>query len=312
MSYYKLSKPERDALLKEQITKEVVAHYEQFGKVKREDFCKANKRSASIIRRLFGSWNDMLRECNIPVNMQKKVTKEEVAKEMLELFKKHGKLTAEIQRSESNYSQIVIDNLFGSFGAMMDSIGLREEKVYQKYTDEDLLTDLHRIYNEFGYVDSRMIEQAGKATYQTYVSRFGTCSEAVKKAGLIYGYAGHGSASKEAKKVIDIMAEILDEQPHVEFMFEWLKNDKGATLPVDAYFENFNFVLEYHGIYHYHETPFFHKNKSLEDVQQQDEFKRNMVVEKGIKHIEFAYNEPKTFDYIFRRLKKEIGFKILK
>lgn len=311
MSYYKDTKSERDSLLKQQITEEVKSFYQQFGSVRREEFCKANKRSSSTVRRLFGSWNDMLRECNVPVNMQKKVTKEDVKKEMLALYEKHGKLTAEIQRAESSYSQIVIDNLFGSFGAMMDQIGLREEKAYQKYTDEELLESLRHLYSGFGYLDSKLIEQGAKATYQTYVARFGTCAQAVQKAGLIYGHPGHGNASREAKQIIDIMAEILEERPHVEFAFDWLRNDRGGVLPVDAYFEKANLVVEYNGVYHYHHTPFMHQKKSLQEVQTTDKKKRTAVLNKGIQHIEFAYNEPKTFDYIFRRLKKEIGFKVV-
>jgi hypothetical protein len=308
---FQIFKRERDQRLIEQIMKEVQQHYEQFGKVLREEFCREYKRSSSTIRRLFGSWNDMLRISNIPINMNKKITKEEVKKEMLELYQKHGKLTAEIQRNESSYSQIAIDNLFGSFGGMMEQIGLREEKQYQTYKDEELLNDLREIVQDYGYIDSKLMDQVAKASIQIYVARFGTCSQAVMKAGLKYGYTGHGFASKPANKVISIISEILDEQPHMEFAFEWLRSRTGnKIMPVDAYFEKANLVVEYHGEYHFHHIPFMHYRKSLEEVQLDDGRKEEAILEHRIRFLVVAYNESKSFDYLFRKLKNEIGIKV--
>ena len=84
-----------------------------------ETYLKYGKYSKAPIRREFGGGTICLKLWASEVNMHKNVSKEDVIHDMIRLYKEFGKLNSNIQRKHSRYSQIVIDNLFGSFTEMM-------------------------------------------------------------------------------------------------------------------------------------------------------------------------------------------------
>jgi hypothetical protein len=54
-----------------------------------------------------------------------------------------------------------------------------------------------------------------------------------------------------------------------------------------------------------------HYRKSLEEVQLDDQRKEEAILDYGIRFLVVAYNESKSFGYLFRKLKNEIGIKVL-
>jgi hypothetical protein len=95
--------------------------------------------------------------------------------------------------------------------------------------------------------------------------------------------------------VIDICDEILQLKASRQHHFDFLRGDTGIKLPVDAYYESLNLVIEYREKQHTEEVKFFdHKMTSsgvTRDVQRRlyDERRREKLPENGIKLIEIDY-----------------------
>ena len=95
--------------------------------------------------------------------------------------------------------------------------------------------------------------------------------------------------------VIDICDEILHLKASIQHHFDFLRGDTGIKLPVDAYYESLNLVIEYREKQHTEEVKFFdHKMTSsgvTRDVQRReyDERRRVKLPENGIKLIEIDY-----------------------
>ena len=95
--------------------------------------------------------------------------------------------------------------------------------------------------------------------------------------------------------VIDICDEILQHKASRQHHFDFLRGDTGIKLPVDAYYESLNLVIEYREKQHTEEVKFFdHKMTSsgvTRDVQRRiyDERRRVKLPENGIKLIEIDY-----------------------
>lgn len=290
---------------------EVKALFEEHGSITRSDYLKYGSFKRYHIDTYFGSWNNLLMEASIPLNVHYEPTREEVLQKMIELRDKHGKLTAKIQRTESGYSQITIDRLFGSFSNLLQEMEVAQQKTGISYSEEDLLRFIKQAYEQYGYVDAKLLEQTAPVSINTYINRFGTTSEAVRLAGLTYGSIFHQSTSNPARKIIAMMSEILDSKPHIEFAFDWLRSEDEILMPVDAYFEAYNLIVEYHGPHHYEYIPFLHRRKSLKDTQEMDAHKKEQIVSRGYSYIEYSCREPHTFEYVFRKLKEATNFKVV-
>ena len=95
--------------------------------------------------------------------------------------------------------------------------------------------------------------------------------------------------------VIDICDEILHLKASRQHHFDFLRGDTGIKLPVDAFYESLNLVIEYREKQHTEEVKFFdHKMTSsgvTRDVQRRlyDERRRVKLPENGIKLIEIDY-----------------------
>ena len=296
--------------IREEIIQEVKELHAKYGTVRMRDYEDEGKYSIHQIRKHFKTWNGLLEEAELKANVHFNATKDDVIKDMLRLHKEHGKLTARIQREHSKYSQAVIDRLFGSFGKMMKELNIRTQSSGKRYTNEELLERLRTTHNQYGYIDSTLVEACGDASIQTYCNRFKTLPMAAKEAGLIYGDIS--SASVQSRKVIQRMATILGEQPHIEFTFDWLRNPKtGMPLAVDAYFEKANLIVEYHGEYHYKHIPHLQSTMTLAERQKLDRYKEEEIRKRGYYYIAYPYSESKAFETVFRILKKETKFTVV-
>ena len=296
--------------IRDEIIEEVKAFHDEYGTIKMKDYEDNGKYSVHHIRKNFGTWNNLLKEAGIELNVIFNATKEDVKEDMLRLYKEHGKLTTRIQRKHSKYSQAIIDRLFGSFGQMMNELNIKETKIQKRYTDDELLDKLVALQKEHGYIDSTLVESCLDVSIQTYVYRFKTIPLAVQKAGLKYGRIN--SASIQSQKVINRITHILNETPHIEFTFDWLRNDKtNMPLAVDAYYPEANLIVEYHGDYHYKDVPHLQSKQTLEERQRIDKLKETLIREKGYHFLVFPHYESKSFENVFNLLRKETNFMVV-
>lgn len=292
----------------EDIIKDYGEVRERLGKERlgRKEYLTSGTYTRANIRKFFGEWNDFKKAIGERPLVHKKLSEEEVSEKAYELYEKYGKLTAEIMRAEG-YAQPAVDRIFGSFGNMMTKLGLRQEAIgrTKQLTDEKFLSDLISIQRKYGYVNTALLSKHSSIPNNSFINRYGTFGQACLKAGVRHMGAEsithlYGQAMTAFKEISILMN---DDYFHTEMTFDWLRNDlTNIPLPVDAYFEHSNLIVEFHGPYHYDESYWLHNTENsngLDETMRRDALKKHLVIEKGIRFIEiYDYDQDNLADII--------------
>lgn len=259
---------------KNELVKDVLRVYNIYGHIDQDFYISNGHYSKAPIKRLFGSWNNMMKELNLDINMFKhieKIPKEAILEDMRKLYEKHGRLTAKIQRKESKYSQNIIDYHFGSFNNMLRELNLPINQA--EYDDRILIDDLKRLYNTYGFVSNELINKYSITSNVTYSNRFGSVSKAVELAGIDYNTIRNSSGSSE----IEYYLKVYKIKYTKEKTFDWLINPKTSHhLYLDFYLEDYNIGIEYDGRQHFEAVEYFGGEERLKDLQYRDELKNNL------------------------------------
>jgi hypothetical protein len=107
--------------------------------------------------------------------------------------------------------------------------------------------------------------------------------------------------------VIGLCNEVLKMEALQQYCFEFLLGDTGRMLPVDAYYEDLNLVIEYYESQHTESTPFFDNKKTVSGVSRgeqrrlYDERRRTELSKHGIKLVILRYSDFGTT----KRLKRD-------
>jgi hypothetical protein len=285
---------------KEDLVEDIKYVKETLGEIKQESYLKYGKYSRAVIKRIFGSWNNMMKELGYEINMHKNVTKEDVYHDMLRLQEEYGKITSVIQREHGKYSQICIDNLFGSFTDMLNEFGFDKNHEARGLSDKELLGRLMDIYNEHGYITSTLINKHSDIPYQTYLLRFGTMSKVYELLG-VPNNATTACYFSSVEYEVGIIADYLSENPISEWTCEELRNPySNALLHVDAYFPKHNLAVEYDGQQHFEYVPFLHYGEVDKWKKQQeiDRVKDTLLISMNIAILRIRYDEPLEIEYI--------------
>lgn len=97
--------------------------------------------------------------------------------------------------------------------------------------------------------------------------------------------------------VIDLCDKVLNDSSSRQHRFDFLTGDTGVKLPVDAYYEKYQLVVEYHEKQHTESVKFFDKKNTVSgvtrDVQRRiyDERRKKILPEHGIEVIILSYND---------------------
>ncbi len=97
--------------------------------------------------------------------------------------------------------------------------------------------------------------------------------------------------------VIDLCDEVLKQKAIRQHRFDFLVGDTGTKLPVDAYYQKLNLVIEFREKQHTEEVKFFDKRQTVsgmsrgEQRKHYDKLRRDILPKHGIKLIEFDYSE---------------------
>lgn len=256
----------------------------------------------NVIKLHFGTFTKMLKELNLPINIRKNITKEEIIEKMLELYNQYGKLTSEMQREY--YPQSTIDNLFGSFNDMLRELNIKENMA-QNVTDDELLDELSQIVKKHGTVNSILIDNECKYSKPTYLYRLGGSIESICEKLNIINTTQYSTISKSGIYCINIISNVLNTKYVLEKTFNWLKYNNNK-LRLDGYFEEYNLAIEYDGIQHYEYMEKY--DKKYEDFikrQERDRLKDKLCEENEIKLIRIKYDEPLTEEYLKQKLIEE-------
>ncbi len=125
-----MAKGDYNKISKIDLELDVLSVYENNKKEFNRDFYLLNGRfSRAPINRLFGSWNKMLKELNIPIVCSRMdATKEELISDAKYLNEKFGFLNATLYRENGKFSQTIVDRLFGSHIEFMRECGLKSSR----------------------------------------------------------------------------------------------------------------------------------------------------------------------------------------
>ena len=125
--------------------------------------------------------------------------------------------------------------------------------------------------------------------------------------GTSVGKKGSRRANSDEYYVIELCNEVLKMEALQQYCFEFLLGDTGRKLPVDAFYEGLNLVIEYYESQHTESTPFFDNKKTVSGVSRgeqrrlYDERRRTELSKHGIRLIILRYSDFGTT----KRLKRD-------
>ncbi|MDA0193563.1 MAG: hypothetical protein O2951_00695 [Bacteroidetes bacterium] len=97
--------------------------------------------------------------------------------------------------------------------------------------------------------------------------------------------------------VIDLCDEVLELKASQQHKFDFLVGDAGTKLPVDAYYESLNLVVEYREKQHTEPVKLFDQRQTVSGVsrgeqrQLYDQRRRDVLPENDIELIEISYED---------------------
>ncbi len=130
-----------------------------------------------------------------------------------------------------------------------------------------------------------------------------------KKSWKEYKRKNNISSKRLVKQhvVMNLFREILCSEYVAEESFDWLRSKKGRLMKVDAYFPEFNLVIEYDGEQHYMPVQWYGRKKAnaieaFERQKKRDLMKNQLILNGGLKLIRIKYDEPVTKIHLRKRL----------
>lgn len=97
--------------------------------------------------------------------------------------------------------------------------------------------------------------------------------------------------------ILDLCDEVLHQKSIRQHRFPFLIGDSGVRLPVDAFYQDLNLVIEYRERQHSEPVAFFDKKTTISGVprgQQRsiyDQRRRDILPRNGVTLVEFCYSD---------------------
>jgi hypothetical protein len=132
----------------------------------------------------------------------KKILQQEILADLKRLNKELGRtpLIKEIKQ-HSKYSFYLYNSLFGNVYNALTKAGINADNIPGHISEEQLLDEIKRLHRELGRAPKiREINQLGKYSFNSYVSKFGTLSKLLEKAGI-----------RDLSKIKNVTRELLVE-----------------------------------------------------------------------------------------------------
>lgn len=117
----------------------------------------------------------------------------------------------------------------------------------------------------------------------------------------------HKTRDSDENYVIGLCNEALKRTASQQHHFDFLRGDTGKHLPVDAYYEDLNLVVEYYERQHTESVPLFDKKQTVSgvnrDIQRRiyDNRRREELPKHGIKLVVISYSDFGTSKKLSRR-----------
>lgn len=273
-------------ITKEDLVNDVLSVFKETNNYTQNNYLNNGSYSRSIIKRIFGSWNNMLKELGYKLNMHKpgQYSKETLKIAYFKLKEKLGHCpTAYEYRTKSGYSQAILHNLFSSYNDFLCYVNDVDAKYDNRgmYSKKDIIDKCKNIYEEYGFISMSLLRENFNITPQAIYYHFNGLDDLYKECDIEYNIKHHKSLLFLA--CYNIITNILGNNCELEKTFNWLKNHKtGRNLFIDIYYPKLYLAIEIDGEQHYTPSTLF---KDFKETQYRDNIKNLLVREHGIKII---------------------------
>lgn len=170
-----------------------------------------------------------------PLNL----SKEQVSNRLIELFDEYNNLNREIITVNPGISESAIKLYFGSIDNAALELKLNKDIFIKKYLKEDVILEVNRIVNNFGYFSKTLLEKYGKINYKVINRIFGNFENMYKELNI---------KQRENNLSIYSRQELIDELKRLYSEFNCLSSD----------------IITKHSIYSL--TPFLTQFKSIQEM----------------------------------------------
>lgn len=295
---------------------------EEYNDLNKEIFLKYSNYDRRTFLKMFNnSFRDFIKEANIYDEVKEKrniknsaISKEECKKIIIEYFKNND-MNCEGLCKNTKISKTMIDKYWGNYSKMINDIfGLKnkecsfnKDKIENIFDDEKLnikgiskeklINDLYKIKVHFGTINEVLIKNEGEYALTTYYRFLGSLDEICNILGVVKN-SSNGCVSNSSMYCFYLIEKVLNDKPILEKTFSWLKNDNNNALRIDAYFEKYNLAIEYNGMQHYECCEFCKTVEELNNKIKNDNIKKKLCKENGIKLVSIKYTEKLTIDNI--------------
>lgn len=290
---------------KEELTNDVLNVFKKTNSTKQENYIKNGNYSRATIKRIYGSWNKMLRALGYEVNMLKpgQYTKDDLVNAYYILKNKLNHCpTAYEYRTQSGFSEIVLHNLFESYNDFLHYVNDEKAKYDHKnlYSKNEIIQKCKEIYDKNGFLSKELLKENFDITPQAIFYHFGTIEELYKSCNLKYNIKHNKSMLFIS--CFNIIKKILKYDCIFEKTFDWLINPKtNRHLFIDIYYPELKLAIEIDGAQHYKYISYF--KETLEYRQYKDNIKDKLLIKNGIDIIRIIkpseeYIKEKLYKYL--------------
>jgi len=178
---------QRRGIKREELLNEIEETHKELGRVPKQSDLKSNsgKFSVNVYRRVFGSWNNALREARLDVNAEYDLDNEKLLDEIHRLADELGETPRyDDMSSRGRYSSTLYERRFGSWNNALREAELEPRKVF-KIDEDKLLPEIKRLKDELGRTPTQFdLEKHGEFGVDPYKRVFGTWNNALSEAGF--------------------------------------------------------------------------------------------------------------------------------
>ncbi len=121
----------------------------------------------------------------------------------------------------------------------------------------------------------------------------------------------HSRKNSDEYYVINLCNKILGLTASQQYRFDFLRGDSGVKLPVDAYYEELDLVIEYHEKQHSEKVPFFDNKNTVSGISRgvqrkiYDQRRLDILTQHGIKVVIISYLDFGVTKRIIRDTEKD-------
>jgi hypothetical protein len=134
-------------ITREELVEDVLRVFREHGRITKELYLREGKYSRKPIERLFGSFNNMLRELGLPINCEINIPEEHLLEELRRLKDEYGYVSHKVIKEASRYSVETFMRRFGSLNNAYRAAGLEDRIPGNPVTARIIIEKIAKILN---------------------------------------------------------------------------------------------------------------------------------------------------------------------